>query len=71
MEKNYKLPFEITNNTTLQWFQSCINHNKLVTNKYLHKIKLINNPTCSFYAKESETVEQFCMILNTGVKVIT
>ena len=40
----YKWTFEITNNTTLQWFQSRINHNILATNKYLHKIKLINIP---------------------------
>ena len=56
-KKIYKWPFEITNNTTLQWFQSRINHNILATNKYLHKIKLINNPTCSFCTKEPETVE--------------
>ena len=57
MEKNYKRPLEITNNTELQWFQSRVNHNILATNKYLHKIKLINNPTCPFCAKEPENVE--------------
>ena len=57
--KKYKWPFEIANNTT-QWFQSRTNHNTLATNKYLHKIKFINNPTCSVYAKESETVNICC-----------
>lgn len=52
----YIWPFTITNNTTLQWFQTRINHNILATNHFLHKIKYIKSPLCSFCAKEHENI---------------
>ena len=80
-EKNYKRPFERTNNTTLQWFQPRINHIMLATNKYLHKIKLINNLHVHTVLKNLNllniccgtvsTHESICMVLNTGVKIMT
>ena len=44
------------NDKTLQWFQLRINHHILATNKYLHKIKYIDNPTCTFCAEQVETI---------------
>ena len=37
-------------------FQLRINHHILATNKYLHKIKYIDNPTCTFCAEQVETI---------------
>ena len=50
-------PFRITRDTTMQWFQIRINHNILATNKFLTKIKIINDPKCSFCSQEDETIE--------------
>ena len=55
-KKIYSWPFKITSNTSLQWFQTCMNHNILPTNKCLHKIKIIDKPLCSFWSKELETI---------------
>ena len=52
----YSWSFKITSNTSLQWFQTCINHNILPTNKFLHKIKIIDNLLCSFCSKEFEII---------------
>ena len=45
-------PFKITKDTTMQWFQTRnqtrINHKILATNKFLYKIKVTNDPKCSF-----------------------
>ena len=56
MEHIYNLPFKITKNSKLQWFQYKINHFVLTTNSFLSKIKLIQNPTCTFCKLESETI---------------
>lgn len=53
----FKLPFTVTVNTKLQWLQYRINHRILATNKFLCKIKLIDNPLCTFCKLEDETVE--------------
>ena len=53
----YKLPFTITTNTKLQWFQVRINHSILGTNWLLNKINSNTNPNCSFCSKEIETIE--------------
>ena len=52
----YLWPFKITKDTTLQWFQTRINHNTLATNNFLHRIKYIKDPRCSFCAKEPENI---------------
>ena len=44
-------PFRITRDTTMQWFQTRINHNILATNKFLTKIKIINDPKYSVLKK--------------------
>ena len=56
MNKIYKLPFVVTKNTKLQWFQCKINHFVLTTNSFLTKIKLIESPLCNLCRKETETI---------------
>ena len=46
----FKEPYRLTRDTTMQWFQTRINHKILATNKFLCKINIINNPKCSFCA---------------------
>ena len=41
----------------MQWFQTRINHKILATNKFLCKIKVTNDPKCSFCAISEETIE--------------
>ena len=53
----FKLPFIVTKNTKLQWLQYRINQYILATNKFLHKINVINEPNCTFCQEEVETIE--------------
>lgn len=55
-KKIYILPFITTNNSKLQWLQYRINHNILVTNQILNKIKIIDNSKCTFCEQEEETL---------------
>jgi hypothetical protein len=55
-KKVYNLPFKVTKNTKLQWLQNRINHHILVTNYFLLKVKIIDNPDCTFCHTKSETV---------------
>ena len=41
----------------LQWLQYSINHRILVTNTFLHKIKILENFHCNFYTTEVENLE--------------
>ena len=50
-------PFRITIDTTMQWFQTRINHKILATNKFLCKIKVTNDPKCFFCSVSDETIE--------------
>ena len=56
-ENVFDAPFKITQCTKLRWFQTTINHKIMVTNKFLFKINLINNPDCSFCQNSEETIE--------------
>ena len=47
-KKIYQNIFNFTNDTKLIWFQYRIIHRILATNKYLHAIKIKNDPLCSF-----------------------
>ena len=49
--------FKITKDSTVQWFQSRINHKILATNTLLYKMKLIEDPKCTFCTKRDETIE--------------
>ena len=55
-KKIFIYPFKITKYPAIQWFQSCINHNVLVTNSYLFKIKLRNDPHCYYCLTHEETI---------------
>lgn len=55
--KIYMLPFVVTKNTKLQWLQFRVNHNILVTNHILGKIKILDSQTCSFCHNQDETIE--------------
>ena len=55
-KKIFIYPFTINKYPAIQWFQSCINHNILVTNSYLFKIKLRNNPDCYYCLSQEETI---------------
>ena len=53
----FMAPFKITKCTQLRWFQTCINHEILVTNKYLNQIKTIDSPDCTFCSTNEESIE--------------
>ena len=53
----FKEAFRITKDTTMQWFQTRINHKNLATNKFLCKIKVTNDPKCFFCSVSDETIE--------------
>ena len=50
-------PFKITKCTKLRWFQTCINHKILATNKFLYQIKTVDSPNCSFCSTNEESIE--------------
>ena len=55
-KKIFLWPFSITKDTALQWYQTRINHHILATNQFLHKIKYIDNASCSFCAEQEESI---------------
>ena len=57
MRENISGPFKITKDSTVQWFQSRINHKILATNTLSYKMKLIGDPKCTFCNKRDETIE--------------
>ena len=56
-KKIYQNIFNFTNDTKLIWFQYRIIHRILATNKYLHAIKIKNDPLCSFCSIDVETID--------------
>ena len=55
-KKIYSSPFCIIKYPAIQWFQISINHNILVTNKLLVKMKLKDNPYCYYCHSQEETI---------------
>ena len=53
----YRVPFKITKDSTIQWFQTRINHKILATNTFLCKIKVTNDSRCTFCPLVGETIE--------------
>lgn len=49
------LPFRITKDTKLRWFQYRVIHRILPTNPFLFKIKVVDSIKCSFCNFEDET----------------
>lgn len=62
LQLNYKkmnifgLPFKITKDSQLLWFQTKINNRILGTNSFLKKIKIRNTDNCSFCGNPPETI---------------
>ena len=56
-KKIYIEPFKITKDSTIQWFQTRINHKILATNTFLCKIKVTNDSRCTFCSLVDETIE--------------
>ena len=52
----YKLPFNITKNTKLQWLQYRVSHHILTTNSKLFKSGLVISPMCTFCNSDRETI---------------
>ena len=48
---------KITRDSNLQWLQFETLHRLLPMNYYLHKLKLIESPNCSFCRKHPETID--------------
>lgn len=44
----------VTRDSKIQWFQARIIHKILAANSFLHKIKMINSPLCTFCIVEFE-----------------
>ena len=66
-KKHYRIPFQVTRDTKLQWLQYRINYRILATNSYLFKIKYVDTDTCSFCNIETETITHLfwdCIYIN-------
>ena len=67
-------PFKITKYPAIQWFQTCIYHNILITNSMLYKIKLRNNSLCYYcLSHEERTTHLFwhCEKIQQFIKDLT
>ena len=55
------LPFNVTLDTKLRWFQYRVIHNILPTNAWLKKVGIIENEMCTFCHNDNETItHMFC-----------
>ena len=55
-EKIYNFPFSIIKYPAIQWFQTSINHNILVTNNLLFKMKIKSDSSCYYCHSQKETI---------------
>ena len=55
-KKIYNYPFSIIKYPAIQWFQTSINHNILVTNNLLFKMKIKSDTSCYFCHFQKETI---------------
>ena len=55
-KKIYNYPFNIIKYPAIQWFQTSINHNILVTNNLLFKMKIKNDSSCYYCHSQKETI---------------
>ena len=53
----FELPFKTTQESKLQWIQFQILHRIFPCNYYLHRIKIIDSPICTFCKMDFETVD--------------
>ena len=56
-EAIFFLPFTITGDIDIRWFQFRLIHRTLGTNGYLHKINYVENYLCTFCKQFPETIE--------------
>ena len=57
MEKIFKLPFKVTKDSQLQWFQTKILHRILGTNHLCKKMKIVASERCTFCKEQTETIQ--------------
>ena len=55
-KKIYNYPFSIIKYPAIRWFQTSINHNILVTNNLLFKMKIKSDPSCYYCHSQKETI---------------
>ena len=55
-KKIYNYPFNIIKYPAIQWFQTSINHNILVTNNLLFKMKIKRDSLCYYCHSQKETI---------------
>ena len=53
----YTIPFKVTRQSSLQWFQYRINQHILTTNSYIYRAGIVNSPYCNRCETEIETIE--------------
>ena len=66
--KAYSLPYKLTNDTQLRWFQYRLSHRILATNTFLNKIGIKDHNKCSFCKTHPETLRHLfwdCDIVTT------
>jgi hypothetical protein len=56
--KIFRLPYLVTNRTNLQALQYKITYRIINCNSWLHKIQIVDSPTCKF-CQEEETIEHY------------
>lgn len=62
-EKTFMIPYLTTRETKLHTFQYRIYHRLITTNRYLHKMKIKDSPTCS-YCQQEDTILHFMIECN-------
>jgi hypothetical protein len=68
----YRLPFNMTKDSNLQWFQYKVNHKILATNYLLHKMIIKDVKACSFCNNHIETIKHLfldCQLSSSFGKV--
>jgi len=66
----FELPFLITSDVKVQWFQYRLIHRILGTNSLLNKMKITDDPLCSFCKQSDENLEHLfceCQISKAGI----
>ena len=69
----YILPYKISKDTNLRWFQTRLIHRILSTNKFLCKIGIRSDDRCSFCSTDPETLKHLfweCNVVQTFWKTV-
>ncbi len=65
----FLLPFKVTLDTKLRWFQYRVVHNILPTNAWLKKIGITNSDFCTFCQRDKETVKHLFVECNKVIDI--